>query len=261
MSPGIIHLLKTAEAADIVRIQAGLLRHGLALRMYSDVAELREAALRKMNRGEGHLILLIGSMQLNLQAAVALRRAYPDTVVACLSYGCNEHCCREAVRHGIDSCWPADAPLANLAATLQRLMPSVAAGTNASMSCEFGEGASWRLLSRAWVVQSPGGKRVQLTSVERCLVLALCSAPAKRLGHAELMGGIRAISSIDPRTQAVEGGADDALAARRLSVVVSRLRRKFQLAGLPMPIRSLHGQGYELSVQFEATDYGACVPA
>lgn len=100
-----------------------------------------------------------------------------------------------------------------------------------------GEGQSakplkWRLSDRGWTLVDPSGVQIPLTTAEREFINRLFATPAKRIGRAELMS-------------APEDGAPDATSASRyIDVLVSRLRRKAQQAGVDLPVRSIHRWGY-----------------
>lgn len=258
MSLGLIHVLQTADGVDVVRMQSGLLRHGLGLRMYMGVHELCEGLSAQTSRGEPGLVLLVGPIEHSCPAAAEVRRAHRDPLVVGVAPLFDGRCLQRALLHGIDVCWPAESPISLLSAGLQRLLRSSAFVTSGSTARLYPEEAAWTLTSRGWVVQSPEGRCIPLTSAERSLILALRSAPGQRLAHGELMSQIEALPVCDTGLGVcTQPPVSEARAARRLSVVVSRLRRKFVAAGVQMPIRSLHGRGYELTVQFQARDYEA----
>jgi DNA-binding response OmpR family regulator len=90
----------------------------------------------------------------------------------------------------------------------------------------------WQLTDRGWTLVDPSGVQIPLTTAEREFINRLFATPAKRIGRAELMS-------------ASEDGAPDATSASRyIDVLVSRLRRKAQQAGVDLPVRSIHRWGY-----------------
>ena len=90
----------------------------------------------------------------------------------------------------------------------------------------------WRLADRGWTLVDPNGVKIPLTTAEREFINRLFATPAKRIGRADLMS-------------ASEDGAPDAASASRyIDVMVSRLRRKAQQAGVDLPVRSIHRWGY-----------------
>lgn len=91
----------------------------------------------------------------------------------------------------------------------------------------------WHLADEGWVLTSPAGIRIALTTTERELLLALCANSERRASHQQLL---QAISENN------EG--DDALGHNRLGVVISRLKRKATSEGVTLPIRSIYKWGY-----------------
>jgi two-component system OmpR family response regulator len=94
--------------------------------------------------------------------------------------------------------------------------------------------AAWALVDQDWVLSSPDGDRVDLTTGERAFLQTLFLAPDLRARRADLM------DAIDISYAAAVGAGKDT----RLGVLVSRMRRKFQARGVVLPLRAVHGFGY-----------------
>jgi len=95
--------------------------------------------------------------------------------------------------------------------------------------------SGWRALANGWSLQAPNGTRVPLTKTERRLV-------ARLLERAD---------SVVSREELIEAMAGDALDfdPHRLDSMIHRLRRKVVgLAGLALPLSSVHGEGYVLAI-------------
>ncbi|MFC4275429.1 helix-turn-helix domain-containing protein [Achromobacter aloeverae] len=124
------------------------------------------------------------------------------------------------------------APIRALAATaddttaISMTMPTVVADQ---------AGEQWRLRDGGWTLVSPRGQRLVLTTLERKFMLALFGAPSRSLARAEL-------SALAPSTG--ESGEHPASSPRGVDVMVSRLRRKAQAMGMPLPLRSVRRWGY-----------------
>lgn len=98
--------------------------------------------------------------------------------------------------------------------------------------------AVWQLVDNDWVLCCPDGQRIALTTGERAFLSALLNAPFQQATHTLLIDAVNASYNIDqPRTHPT-----------RLGVMVSRLRRKFSRAGMPLPLKSIHGWGYMFGV-------------
>lgn len=93
----------------------------------------------------------------------------------------------------------------------------------------------WRLREGGWTLLSPQGQRLALTTLERLFMLALFSAPNHSLARNEL--GTLAAGRGDTSDKS-------ATSPRGVDVMVSRLRRKAQAMGMPLPLRSVRRWGY-----------------
>jgi DNA-binding response OmpR family regulator len=94
----------------------------------------------------------------------------------------------------------------------------------------------WRLREGSWTLVSPLGQRLPLTTLERKFMLALFEAPNRSLARNEL--GALASGRADA------GDEKFATSPRGVDVMVSRLRRKAQALGMPLPLRSVRRWGY-----------------
>ena len=91
--------------------------------------------------------------------------------------------------------------------------------------------APWRYHATTWLLLSPAGARVQLSSAEARLLLCLLELPREVVGRAALLAAMGR-----PGLEAYE---------RNLDVTVSRLRRKAEQAcGEKLPIVAVRGEGY-----------------
>lgn len=251
MSAGFIHLFSTAHGTEATRLQAALLKKGLGLRLYESVDALCMVLTGPQRPGEPQLVMLADTQSANCQAARSLRKVAPQVGVMALLPKVETSALHEAMHSGIDICWPQGAPVQLVSAAVLRLMNRSEAVPRPRVDTLATSAASWALASGGWVVETPQGASITLTTAERALMLALCGAPGRRLGHAQLMRAVE--DSFHDEGRAVSGqgqGGYARSAARRLSVLVSRLRNKFAAAGIELPLRSLRRQGYEISVEF-----------
>lgn len=94
---------------------------------------------------------------------------------------------------------------------------------------------AWHLREGGWTLLAPHGQRLGLTTLERLFMLALFNAPNHSLARNELgaLAGGRG-----------ESGDKSATSPRGVDVMVSRLRRKAQTMGMPLPLRSVRRWGY-----------------
>lgn len=250
MTAGFVHLFGSAGFAGASALQTALLRQGLGLRLHTEMSQLLAALSVQGTKPEPSLVLLGASFEQCCQAARQLRSVAPALPVMALVSPFTEAAVKQALVHGIVACWPASVPVDTLAMNLQRLL------------CHRQESATaaWRLNHLGWEIQSPHGVVVALTSAERALMLALCSAPRRRLSHDALDSVMGPAGSVSSEGGEPVHGQARGTGTRRMSVMMSRLRKKFLAAGLDLPIRSLRGVGYELCVEL-TLPHSLCAPA
>jgi DNA-binding response OmpR family regulator len=148
--------------------------------------------------------------------------------------------------HALLHCLPG-APLddaANAAPVVRQMPPRalpgvidavpVAPSSAPTLAVEAGS-EQWRLRDGGWTLVSPRGQRLVLTTLERKFMLSLFGAASRSLARAEL-------SALAPSTG--ESGEHPASSPRGVDVMVSRLRRKAQAMGMPLPLRSVRRWGY-----------------
>ncbi|OZI16645.1 response regulator transcription factor [Bordetella genomosp. 7] len=91
----------------------------------------------------------------------------------------------------------------------------------------------WEMRDQNWTLVSPTGVSISLSANERLVVQALLEVAGHAVGRAELNQKLESDAHVG-RT----GGA------RSIDVIISRLRRKAELAGATLPIRTVYGSGY-----------------
>lgn len=142
-----------------------------------------------------------------------------------------------------------DADLRKLTATVQLLANSVAPQADAGplpgpeLAPASPRALRWVLRDHGWTLVSPDGKSLTLTTAEREFMTSLLAAPDHRMARNEL----------HPRAQDGDGHFSHAgHESRGLDVMVSRLRRKAQLAGMRLPLRSVRRWGYMFTADADA---------
>ena len=250
VSAGFVHFFQVCGATAAAQIPEAFLRQGLGLRLYTDVDTLLRALSRWHALVGPQLVVLAASPAHNFQVAEAVRQLDSSVAVVALVSSMDDATLQQAMSAGIDACWHSLAPLQQITDAVKRLLGRYAAGARHD-TLQSRHGEHWKLVSRGWVLQAPEGACLPLTTAERALMLCLYKAPGHRGNHQELIRAIEATAEEGKtRDEPPEAGRSYAgPAARRLSVVVSRLRRKCAEAGMPMPIRSLRRMGYELCIE------------
>lgn len=150
-----------------------------------------------------------------------------------------------ALLAGADSCYGASISYSEVAAAIQsaqrKLTLSYAPASHAARRPDPAAGLvaasppppekAWRLGDNEWTLLSPAGVGISLTRMERSIMKAMLRHPEKMVGRGDFM---------------LEG-ADIASNGRSLDLIVSRLKRKGNVAGASIPIRSMRGKGYSFS--------------
>lgn len=103
------------------------------------------------------------------------------------------------------------------------------------------EAAAWQLCDDDWVLMSPEGVSLNLSPSERGLIAALVDHRGRVLSREYLT------ALLDRRGTGPALGGADASSGHRISMLVSRMRKKAAQVGMRLPLRVVRGQGYELS--------------
>ena len=108
----------------------------------------------------------------------------------------------------------------------------------------------WLLLEDDWILMSPAGVRVELSQTERALLGGLADRPGEVLSR-ESISDILSVGV--PRESAAGGGA---FSLHRISMLVSRVRKKARREGVRLPLRVVRGRGYEFYEQLVRPEPG-----
>jgi len=210
---------------------AELEAHGLTVSRCTDMPQLYAVARQAMENDRVCAVLLASGHSENCIVAAQLRALYPSLGVVAITPSSMETMWLQALQSGVDHICPASAPSQLLVAILFRLLWRL--DVTAASAAASGR-AVWSLAEHGWILASPEGQRIPLTTGERAFLMALIAAPNQRAPHAEL---IKAVNE----AYALESAA--ALQSR-ISVLVSRLRRKCAEHGVGLPLKSVHNWGY-----------------
>lgn len=101
----------------------------------------------------------------------------------------------------------------------------------------------WTLTARGWVLVSPKGQRLDLTTTERQLLAAIFAQPGRRANHQTLL------SALGDTSQGAHGSGQN-----RLGVIISRLKKKAELKNMEIPLRSIHRWGYMFTDEVHIDD-------
>lgn len=136
------------------------------------------------------------------------------------------------LQSGADACLPDPQDPRELVCILLSLSRRLPAAADPADMGGTGNGR-WELRDQGWTLAAPSGVILSLSANERLIVRTLLDAAGKAVGR-EALG----------RELQVEGAGARASSARSIDVIVSRLRRKAEQAGVVLPIRTVYGSGY-----------------
>ncbi|OZI76997.1 response regulator transcription factor [Bordetella genomosp. 12] len=126
-----------------------------------------------------------------------------------------------------------DRELACILLALARRLPSWQDHAADQAHGDVVPGGKWELRDQDWTLAAPTGATLSLSANERLLVRTLLQAEGRAVSRSVLGADLGAEGSVNRMT-----------GARSIDVVISRLRRKAELAGLILPIRTVYGSGY-----------------
>ncbi|HCW22071.1 response regulator transcription factor [Achromobacter sp.] len=188
----------------------GLLNSGVYDAVVLDVGTLGEIGYALVAR-------LHGSSSMGI--VVSGRGMSVDTRLRCL-------------QSGADACLTDPQDPRELACILLALARRLPAAQENPVSDDTVNG-QWELRDQGWTLVAPSGAAISLSANERLIVRSLLEVAGRAVGRSELGDELR-----------VEGGGVRASGSRSIDVIVSRLRRKAELAGVMLPIRTVYGSGY-----------------
>lgn len=213
--------------------------YGLVFLPCVNTDEVYQQAMASVSARADHgvpaLVLLNADFMQNCAVSHYLRAAAPGVCIILRTPDYKEQTLMRALQSGADGYFSGRVSAHFLSSLVFSRMRSganylpAAAQSNVSALPEHG----WCFAEQAWVMVSPDGLRVRLTSSERALFLALTNQPQMCASHNILIEHLWSGSH-----KAEENGRE------RMSVMVNRLRQKFKAKGLELPIRTLHGKGY-----------------
>jgi DNA-binding response OmpR family regulator len=206
---------------------------GFQVDICADSAELLRTADYCRTEEIMAIFLLSGSVIEICSLAMSLRAHQLQHAIVALMDTNSDMALTQVLQSGVDNYCDESSQIGLLAAILLRLQARFYRRTFLEQSEDVTP--RWRLAEQDWVLVSPEGIRIRLTTNERCFMKILLGSPDLRVTHEQLtmaMGAHRSIES----TQALRPG--------KLGVMISRLRMKFNEHGLVCPLKSLHNWGY-----------------
>ncbi len=217
------------EAARGIAVSA-LLQAGISARGCSTSLEL----FGLLNGGGYDVVVLdVGTLGEIGYALVARLHGSSSMGIVVTGCGMSVDSRLRCLQSGADACLPDPQDPRELACILLSLARRLPAGQEAASVGEAAQNGQWELRDQGWTLAAPSGATISLSANERLIVRSLLEVAGKAVGRTELGDELQ-----------VEGGSVRASGSRSIDVIVSRLRRKAELAGVMLPIRTVYGSGY-----------------
>ena len=224
-----ILMMSPDEAARGIAVSA-LLQAGISARGCSTSLEL----FGLLNGGGYDVVVLdVGTLGEIGYALVARLHGSSSMGIVVTGCGMSVDSRLRCLQSGADACLPDPQDPRELACILLSLARRLPAGQEAASVGEAAQNGQWELRDQGWTLAAPSGATISLSANERLIVRSLLEVAGKAVGRTELGDELQ-----------VEGGSVRASGSRSIDVIVSRLRRKAELAGVMLPIRTVYGSGY-----------------
>nr|WP_049076736.1 winged helix-turn-helix domain-containing protein [Achromobacter ruhlandii] len=193
-----------------------------------------DGVLARLRNEPADVVVLRGSADNLTELIAALRRASPSCAVIWQSPDDSPQARIAALDAGAHVCVPAQANIPEWDAVLRN-----------QIRCQHPPADAmprWRVDGRARMLSGPAGERLPLTNTERAFFVSLLNAPHQCLPRE----GFFPDATRDP----MDG-------ARRVDVLVSRLRSKARRLNIDLPVLAVRGWGYMLMPQGAPPGLGA----
>lgn len=213
--------------------------HGYAVQACTDFIELTQRIRAVQHSADPRLVIIIDSRCPDSYTAVAALRTMPVSpgIIALVNRDDDAAMIR-LLQLGVDTCCYIDSPAELLIARVLRLLWRLDKHTSSperkGLVSTQSKGKSWVLIDNGWVMRSPEGHRIELTTGERAFLSTLLQSPDKKATHVTLIAAVNS---------SCHSSYEDTQRSR-LVILVSRMRRKFRQAGAPLPLKSVHNWGY-----------------
>ncbi|WP_427999365.1 response regulator transcription factor [Achromobacter sp.] len=224
-----ILMMSPDEAARAVAVSA-LLQAGISARGCSTSLEL----FGLLNGGAYDVVVLdVGTLGEIGYALVARLRGSSSLGIVVMGSNMSVESRLRCLQSGADACLPEPQDPRELACILLSLARRLPTGQDEEGLADAAANGQWELRDQGWTLAAPSGTTISLSANERLIVRSLLEVAGRAVGRSELGEELQ-----------VEGGTARASGSRSIDVIVSRLRRKAELAGVILPIRTVYGSGY-----------------
>lgn len=193
---------------------------------------------QKLQQNAPVVVVLGGGHTENCAVATYLHAMHPSVGIAAMIDGLDDAPAIQLLQSGVDNMCLRSASTALMVAILCRLLGRVSRHEVGQILARA-PSKGWSLQDQGWVLVSPDGIRIPLTTGERAFLAMLIGAPDMCATHEQLLEAVNSSYA----------HAEPAARPGRLGVLVSRLRRKFTQHDIEMPLKSVHNWGYMFTGQ------------
>ncbi|WP_442595701.1 winged helix-turn-helix domain-containing protein [Parapusillimonas sp. JC17] len=218
---------------------AELQASGLDVLQCESAPALYAEVQKKFQQGSPTVAMLAGGHTENCAAATYLHAMHPSVGIAAAVERVDEALAIQLLQSGVDNICPRSASTPLVVAMLCRLLARVSRQDISHVLPMVVAPKGWSLQDQGWVLASPEGIRIPLTTGERAFLTTLVAAPDMCATHEQLLEAVN---------NSYAHGEPPARPGR-LGVLVSRLRRKFTQHNIEMPLKSVHNWGYMFTGQ------------
>lgn len=223
--------VQLGEPSSTQRIQA-LENSGIQASALHDLMAVYSLAPENLDHAQRTIFILEGVPHQLFAAVSRLRTINPNIGIIVLCTNLDEQFLVQLLHGGVDGYAPihaSDSLILALVNSVWRRQSQLVRGPHF-------EERVWTLTAKGWVLVSPKGQRIDLTTTERRLLIGLFSQPERRADHFTLLDVL-----------ASPGSRADGAGQNRLGVIISRLKKKAENKQVQLPLRSVHRWGYMFS--------------
>jgi len=221
-----------SDPSDHPKAVALLLEAGIGLHVCTTQAELfRHLAIRTYDAA------VLDVSRLGEMGYVLLSRLAVASDIGIVAIGMDDlaQARMRCLQSGADACVPAPADFREVAAVLLALSrrlsnrPQEAVAAPRPVAARpAGPLGRWELRNEDWSLVAPSGAMLSLSESQRLVLRSLLATPGRAIQRSVLLHQL----------------ARNANGARSIDVIINRLRKKAEHAGLDLPIRTVYGSGY-----------------
>jgi len=244
-NPIVLSFAPKARSASNARLHSRvgeLQSRGFEVLRSTTPRELYKLASEHLKPDAPAMVLLASGHEENCMAATYLRTLYPNAGVVVIADSKSDKALAQILQSGADYYCLRDSATPLLVAILFRLLwrmgdaakPLARSASAPAVQLPEQTEHAWSLQEQAWVLVSPKGVNIPLTTSERAFLTTLLAAPEKRATHQQLIDAVNEVYTEDPLPTS----------PGRLGALISRMRKKFSEHGIDMPLRSVRNWGY-----------------